>query len=358
MDSTWLRQHEWLTGVLLATGLCAVVMLGSRQVGTINVNTASSRTPRKLLSELDEHTPGEVAKVPDLPEGYWTSRSHFNLEKRAIFVKVPVAVAHASEFDSPGQYRVIDHPAGLPLVLVLGKDRVLRCFHNVCRHRAYPVVSTRREGRTPLLSCGYHGWTYDLKGQLIKAPKFDDVEGFERDNIRLHQVYTWVDSEGIVLVDLSRNAAVDNDALVSEGRYRNQRVERWQVPGKFNWKMTEFEDAFSPLSLDAANASSIVERVLGKRLVRLFQTRQVDYSQPSMLSALFVERNGSTRLFISISPTEVDRCVVSCTLITPPFTPSTSSKPEDVIGAVKSEISTSVSYLEKTYRQIAASDNW
>lgn len=146
-----------------------------------------------------------------------------------------MAVAHVSAFDSPGAYRVIDHPAGLPLLLILGRDYVLRCFHNVCRHRAYPVVSTRCEGRTALLSCGYHGWTYDLKGQLIKAPKFENIEGFDGDKIRLHQVYTRVDANGVVLVDLSRKAA-ENDAPVIQGRC-NQHVQRWEIGGKFNWKM-------------------------------------------------------------------------------------------------------------------------
>jgi phenylpropionate dioxygenase-like ring-hydroxylating dioxygenase large terminal subunit len=145
-------------------------------------------------------------------------------------------VAHVSSFDSPGSYLVINHPSGLPLLLVLGKDNVLRCFHNVCRHRAYPVVSTRREGRTPLLTCQYHGWTYDLKGQLIKAPKFEAVEGFERDRIGLYQVHTKVDANGFVLINLSEQAVAGESIDTQE--VRKDRVHRWEAQGRFNWKLT------------------------------------------------------------------------------------------------------------------------
>jgi phenylpropionate dioxygenase-like ring-hydroxylating dioxygenase large terminal subunit len=32
----------------------------------------------------------------------------------------------------------------------------LNGFHNICRHRAYPVV-TKDEGNVNILSCQYHG---------------------------------------------------------------------------------------------------------------------------------------------------------------------------------------------------------
>jgi len=138
-------------------------------------------------------------------------------------------------FESPGSYRVIDHPTGLPLLFVLGKDNVLRCFHNVCRHRAYPVASTRRIGKTPLLTCGYHGWTYNLEGKLIKAPKFEGVEGFHKDQNSLFQVSIKIDSDGLVFVDLSKPVDL-HDAMEAKWFGGGQTV-TWEVEGKFNWKV-------------------------------------------------------------------------------------------------------------------------
>ncbi len=151
-----------------------------------------------------------------------------------------IAVAHVSVLDGPGSYRVVDDPSGFPLLLILDKDRVLRCFHNVCRHRAYPLVSTRRKGRAALLSCHYHGWTYNLRGQLIKAPKFDGVEGFEQDQIGLYPVHAEVDtSSGLVLVNVSGRAsgASDDTVTVDIGQPEKGQFHHWEVEGRFNWKV-------------------------------------------------------------------------------------------------------------------------
>jgi choline monooxygenase len=52
----------------------------------------------------------------------------------------------------------------------------------VCRHRAGPVASG--SGRQPLFACRYHGWTYDLKGQLVRAPEMEGA-AFDPAAIRL-----------------------------------------------------------------------------------------------------------------------------------------------------------------------------
>lgn len=153
-----------------------------------------------------------------------------------LLLQMPVAVAHASMFTTPGSYRVFEHPAGFPLFLVLDKDHVLRCFHNVCRHRAYPVVSTKPVGCTPILACRYHGWTYDLKGNLVKAPKFGDLKGFRKDENSLFKVHTKVDTNGVISVDL--NTEPSPDAIVDVKKLSQGCVETWESEGPFNWKVT------------------------------------------------------------------------------------------------------------------------
>lgn len=148
---------------------------------------------------------------------------------------MPLAVAHASMFTTPGCYRVIDHPAGFPLFLVLGKDHVLRCFHNVCRHRAYPVVSKKRVGCASVLACKYHGWTYDLTGSLVNAPKFGSHQGFRKEVNSLFEVHTEVDNAGVVFVDL--RADLGQKAQVDVNRFSQGHVETWEFEAEFNWKM-------------------------------------------------------------------------------------------------------------------------
>jgi phenylpropionate dioxygenase-like ring-hydroxylating dioxygenase large terminal subunit len=39
-------------------------------------------------------------------------------------------------------------------------------------------VVRRDQGNSTRFSCKYHGWQYDEKGALVKAPKFEGMHGF------------------------------------------------------------------------------------------------------------------------------------------------------------------------------------
>lgn len=56
------------------------------------------------------------------------------------------------------------------LFIVMGRDRRLRAFHNICRHRGTQLL--RAVGKTQkAITCPYHDWTYDLEGQLVSIPE-------------------------------------------------------------------------------------------------------------------------------------------------------------------------------------------
>src|SRR6185437_613707 len=54
--------------------------------------------------------------------------------------------------------------------IVLVRDRgKLRALHDRCPHRGVPLSAGRRDF-PGMISCVYHGWTYDLEtGQLVAA---------------------------------------------------------------------------------------------------------------------------------------------------------------------------------------------
>lgn len=76
----------------------------------------------------------------------------------------PLAAAHASEVATPGDFVTCDL-LGTPTLVVRGADGQVRAFRNACVHRGAPV-ETRPSGSARLLSCGFHGWSYDLDGTL------------------------------------------------------------------------------------------------------------------------------------------------------------------------------------------------
>lgn len=150
-------------------------------------------------------------------------------------------VAHASSFSKPGSYHSINTAAGYPIILIRGKDSVIRAFHNVCRHRAY-TVALKPSGTSLVMGCRYHGWSYDTRGKLIKAPKFDDVPGFDKEGNSLFEVKCFTDSNGIVFINLDSQShhherSAPEDSIEGFLSQRIAVIESWTVQALFNWKL-------------------------------------------------------------------------------------------------------------------------
>ena len=73
----------------------------------------------------------------------------------------------ASEWAEPGAYRTDDY-AGVPILVLRGRDGKLRAFLNVCRHRGAKVAQGC--GKARMFVCPYHAWTYDLDGKVRGIP--------------------------------------------------------------------------------------------------------------------------------------------------------------------------------------------
>jgi choline monooxygenase len=118
----------------------------------------------------------DIARASTLPAPCYFSPAIFDGEKTRIFSSTWQVVGHVNQAANPGDYFTFEL-VGEPLVIVRGDDRVLRCFYNVCRHRAGNPASG--SGNRKLFRCGYHGWTYRLDGALLAAPEFEGVEDFD-----------------------------------------------------------------------------------------------------------------------------------------------------------------------------------
>ncbi|KIC35607.1 aromatic ring-hydroxylating oxygenase subunit alpha [Leisingera sp. ANG-M7] len=104
----------------------------------------------------------------NLPVSAYTSQEWFDHEQALIFSRSWRYAGLAEDVPEPGHY--ISVQAGLNnLFIVMGRDRRLRAFHNICRHRGTQLI--RAVGKSQkALTCPYHDWTYDLEGNLISVP--------------------------------------------------------------------------------------------------------------------------------------------------------------------------------------------
>ncbi len=110
-----------------------------------------------------------VSTPPEtLPASWYHDRETYDRERNAIFRKHWTLIAREDQLTTPGAY-VADDIADLPVFVIRGKEGELRGYHNVCRHRAGPLVK-EGAGRCSTLRCRYHGWLYDIEGALRRAP--------------------------------------------------------------------------------------------------------------------------------------------------------------------------------------------
>jgi choline monooxygenase len=142
---------------------------------------------------------------------------------------------------APGHYLTAE-VGGEPVLVVRGRDGVLRAFFNVCRHHAAAVM-TEPAGRAPHLRCPYHGWTYALDGALRGTPDFDGVRDFPRERNGLvpmavdvweQFVFVRVDPEGPPLRAFLGSMAAQAAPLgLSALHFVERRVYRFDS----NWKV-------------------------------------------------------------------------------------------------------------------------
>lgn len=103
----------------------------------------------------------------NFPTKWYTSPGIYELEFDAIFARAWQYVAGRSSLARSGDI-VLGQVGEVPVVITSDEDGQLHGFLNACRHRGHPVV--REDGNRGVLTCGYHGWTYKLDGNLKRAP--------------------------------------------------------------------------------------------------------------------------------------------------------------------------------------------
>ena len=118
---------------------------------------------------IADETPPQSALLTTLGGTYYTSEVVFADEQTRIFEAMWMCTVRTAELAQPGQFRKVQ--VGRESVLVVrGRDGVLRAFLNVCRHRGAQLCTEDSGQVKRTLRCPYHAWTYGLDGKLVAAP--------------------------------------------------------------------------------------------------------------------------------------------------------------------------------------------
>ena len=134
---------------------------------------------RNMLKLIQHHRPGFSLDQP-----FYKDPDFFRVDMALIWYRDWLFIGHDCKIAKPGGYfaaQVGDYP----IVVVRGRDGVIRALHNSCRHRGSRVCAQER-GVCARLVCPYCQWTCDLDGKLLFARQMAD--GFDKGDDRLKPI--------------------------------------------------------------------------------------------------------------------------------------------------------------------------
>lgn len=155
-------------------------------------------------AKLAQTRPGreetEALGTAPIPAAPYYDPAYFELEREAIFKRTWLQVGHVCELPEPGCFILRELEFAKASVLIVhGKDGVIRAFHNVCTHRGTQLVE-EQAGKRLSFSCRYHGWTFAYDGALRSAP---DMANFHVDRADCDLVRVAIDiCAGLIFLNL------------------------------------------------------------------------------------------------------------------------------------------------------------
>jgi len=112
-----------------------------------------------------------LAALATLPGAVYEDPDYFSAELSQIFGSRDCFALHTARLAEPGE-RCCLLVGGRELILVRTDPEEVRAFPNRCLHKGDPILRRGESGRSGVIRCPHHGWTYGLDGRLIGGPGF------------------------------------------------------------------------------------------------------------------------------------------------------------------------------------------
>ena len=153
-----------------------------------------ARTADAAIAALIDRQPAGHSLLRD----FYTGEAVFRHDIERIFMRHWLLAGHASSAPDPGDYFLYEM-AEESVIIMRGKDKALRAFLNVCRHRGSRIC-VKSEGQASVLVCPYHAWAYELDGTLRSARHMP--ADFEKTAHALRPIHLEV-IEGLVFISFA-----------------------------------------------------------------------------------------------------------------------------------------------------------
>lgn len=135
----------------------------------------------------------ELSPPGEMPVEPFISEAQYERELKLLWPKVWLLAGRVEEIKGPGDYLIKEiPPLGISLIVVRGRDGKIRAFHNACTHRGSKICWQKggATGTAGSFMCPYHGFTFNLSGQLVSVPDEANFYGLDRTKLGLREVVT------------------------------------------------------------------------------------------------------------------------------------------------------------------------
>jgi glycine betaine catabolism A len=209
----------------------------------------------------------ELGTGPVSVEAY-VSPEYFRDECAAVFAPAWLLACHTSDIPNAGDYVIKNvAPLNASIIIVRGRDDVVRGFHNVCRHRGNQLIHGPCKGRADNgFVCGFHSWTYGLDGRLRGVPDSSRFFNLDKSSLGLVQVAVETLNDWVFFKasehpkqDLSDYLGKMGDALSRYDFSKWRVLAEWSCTIDANWKvcLDAFQEGYHVGSIHKYTAPSL-----------------------------------------------------------------------------------------------------
>lgn len=140
---------------------------------------------------MNELSQTEIGRSPSpattLPAWTYRNAELNELEYELLFRPSWQFACHVNQVKNPGDVYTLDLVRD-SVIVVRGKDGCLRAFINACRHRGAKLRDDGASHCAARLVCPYHGWAYNLRGDLVGLPAEKTFPGIDKSKLGLKQI--------------------------------------------------------------------------------------------------------------------------------------------------------------------------
>jgi Rieske 2Fe-2S family protein len=184
---------------------------------------------------VDAHVEGT-----SLEQAFYTDAEIYEREISEIYLKSWLYAGHSSEIPNVGDWFLFEFGQE-SVIIVRSKEDEISAVLNVCRHRGSRVC-LESSGCSKKLVCRYHGWAYELDGQLRNAAHMKD--DFDKSGISLKRIHTEI-LEGMIYINFADQPAPFEyvrkgirDCLLPYRIDKAKVAHRQVYPIDANWKLS------------------------------------------------------------------------------------------------------------------------